>query len=276
MRADDRIKDLNKQLDEDEAKLPDLKKKMEDAQKPLIGPPPMSPDDAQYADLKLKADAATHAYEDAMDRIHKIKDEDLPEAALQKDKQQLKAQEPMKGGGSLGGGQYSAAEQLGAGFLSGLFSDLGMGNVLGGKTPDKWAIVQLLGGLAGYGVGLGNAFLGGGGAAGGAGTGVGGGLAAGAGHALGLPNLPSIAKMAPFAAGPGQQHITGASPGPLPQGHGGGDDSQAFANLAGFNIDMSTHVHDNNFRDQGELMKGINDGRNSRIGAQTTIATANI
>jgi hypothetical protein len=46
------------------------------------------------------------------------------------------------------------AEDFGRGFLGGVASDLGFGNVFGGKTPDKWGIVQLLGHLGGFGMGL--------------------------------------------------------------------------------------------------------------------------
>jgi hypothetical protein len=44
--------------------------------------------------------------------------------------------------------------------FKGIFSDLGLGNVLGGKSPLDWGITKILGGLAGWGIGESNAWSG--------------------------------------------------------------------------------------------------------------------
>lgn len=65
------------------------------------------------------------------------------------------------GGGSGGSGQgktQSQAEQFGSGLLSGAMSDLGFGNVLGGKSPLDWPLVKMFTGLASAGLSAGNAW----------------------------------------------------------------------------------------------------------------------
>jgi TP901 family phage tail tape measure protein len=63
-------------------------------------------------------------------------------------------------GGSSGGDSSteSQAQQFGQNFLSGALSDLGFGNVLGGKSPLDWGIVKLATGLAGWGINMANAW----------------------------------------------------------------------------------------------------------------------
>lgn len=60
-------------------------------------------------------------------------------------------------GGSSGGGKtQSQAEQFGSGLLSGAMSDLGFGNIFGGKSPLEWPLVKMFTGLAGVGLAAGN------------------------------------------------------------------------------------------------------------------------
>jgi hypothetical protein len=250
--ANRRIKDMQQTLDLDEARLPELKQKLEAANARMSG---ILPSDPEYASLHAAQVEAQVAYDRLNGEIDDLQKSKIPGAERKLTEAQMKAQEPLKGGGSTGGGQYSAAEQLGAGFLSGLASDLGMGNVLGGKTPDQWGIVKLLGGLAGYGVGLGNSMLGVEGANNVFGTsGAGPGLAAGL---PGIPGLPSIAKLAaPFVLGPGgaAQHpgAVGPQPGPGSLPHGG--------NV----IDSSINLTGNNFRDIHDVVRTVSNIQNSR------------
>lgn len=61
-------------------------------------------------------------------------------------------------GGSGGSSTQSLAQQFGQGMLSGALSDLGFGNVLGGKSPLDWGIVKLATGLASWGLNMANSW----------------------------------------------------------------------------------------------------------------------
>lgn len=88
------------------------------------------------------------------------------------------AQEPEETGGGTPGGRGSRSgsgraggddkhdgsyeggsgrgEQSGSGFVSGIMSDLGFGNVFGGKSPLEWPLVKMFTGLASAGLSAGN------------------------------------------------------------------------------------------------------------------------
>jgi hypothetical protein len=257
--ANNELKNLQRELDEANASLPVLKQKLDEANA-RVGI--VDKNDPTYPKLHETQVLAQNAVDRLQDRIDEITNQKIPKEQRARDEAGMKAQEPLKGG-SFGTGQYNAAEQLGAGFLSGIFSDLGMGNVLGGKTPDQWGIVKLLGGLAGYGVGLGNSMLGMSNAGNVLGnTGVGPGLAAGL---PGIPGMPSIAKLAaPFMAGPGQ-HLPG--PGVVAPGdalHSGGMAPFTPQGQPGSVINAPINVYGNNFRDQKELVQNVSAIQNSR------------
>jgi TP901 family phage tail tape measure protein len=123
----------------------------------------------------------------------------------------------------------SQSEQFGSGFLKGAFSDLGFGNVLGGKSPLDWGIVKLLGVLAGWGIGEANGLadnaMGGGASAlggplgGGAGGGMLSGLLQGA-TGLKIPGLGVPLSPSPVSASMANPNgsirglANGAAPGP--------------------------------------------------------------
>lgn len=75
--------------------------------------------------------------------------------AVDQEKLQLDQEKPLKGSNK---GLETDAQQFGSGFLKGIFSDLGFGNVMGGKSPLDWGITKLLGGLAGWGIGEANSW----------------------------------------------------------------------------------------------------------------------
>lgn len=113
----------------------------------------MTPQDPRRKDVESQAEMDKVTDDDVAKakRAHDkaIADEPIIEDKLQLllDKQALP--EKQKTGGDSKGGTEGAADELGKGFLGGIASDLGMGNVLGGKSPDKWAAVQIAGGLFG-------------------------------------------------------------------------------------------------------------------------------
>jgi hypothetical protein len=76
--------------------------------------------------------------------------------SVDKEKLALDQEKPL--GKSGNSSMETNAQQFGSGFLKGIFSDLGFGNVLGGKSPLDWGITKLLGGLAGWGIGEANVF----------------------------------------------------------------------------------------------------------------------
>lgn len=76
----------------------------------------------------------------------------------QQDSARAHADQGMFGasGGKGGSDTQNLAQQFGQGMLSGAMSDLGFGNVLGGKSPLDWGIVKLATGLAGWGLNMAN------------------------------------------------------------------------------------------------------------------------
>jgi hypothetical protein len=192
--ADDAVEDATAAIKDWTARLGEDNQTMQDASKAMDGLIPGSLD--YQTSLKALNEATRHVETDKRE-LHKA-NERLDDAHDAQRTAGDAQREPIRGKGSRAGqgGPYNAAEQLGAGLLSGIASDLGMGNVLGGKSPDQWGIVQLLGHLAGWGIGTANSMLGGGGALGGA--------AQGLSNSVGIPGLPSIVKsLAPSILGGG-------------------------------------------------------------------------
>lgn len=222
--AHDAIEDARVGLEEATQRARDAKENYDNAQKAYdLKFPPGSPESDPVALAALNrlrlakesADIAVTRQEQAGRRAG----EDLQMA-------EMKSDDPLTGGSgsSRGATGYGAAQALGQGLLSGVASDLGLGNIFGGKPPTEWGITKLLGGIAGWGIGTLNAFgdamygKGDTGAAAQANP-LGQGLGHGLGSALGLGNVKGLPKIAgpanPAAAPPG------ASPnnyGPPPNG----------------------------------------------------------
>lgn len=148
--ADQRIEDLKEQAAEQSRKLAEDSRKLAGA-----GPGDRIKIQADIDKDNKELDQTIREYTKAL-QTQKRANEDLTDA---QQKQYDESQKPAKGERGEGYGKtYSQAEQFGAGLLSGIMSDLGMGNVFGGKPPTEWGITKLLGGLAGWGLGTANAW----------------------------------------------------------------------------------------------------------------------
>jgi len=165
-------------------------------------------------------------------------DAELQKAHRERDEAQGKLNDAQRGdfhagtGGSGGrGGQGSTesqAQQFASGALTGLMSDLGFGNVLGGKSPLDWGIVKMATGLASMGIGMANAWTdskmaGGAPGAGGLAAGLGSGMSAlgGAPTGSGLSDVPSG---------------LGGTPDSAPNGGSGGGGGQGIGSALAANM----------------------------------------
>lgn len=155
-------------------------------------------------------------------------------------------------GGSGGGSSpfESQGQQLGQGLVNGVLQMFGLdGSVFGGKSPLDFGAVKLGGGLLNWGMGVAKqresyaATTGGGG--GGGGGGIGG--------ALGMIPSPGAAISAAAMPAGGSRGIGAAI----------GDDGRSGAKS--IHYDLSTHVSDNNFRDQNAMVQKVQENQNSRF-----------
>jgi hypothetical protein len=97
--------------------------------------------------------------QDKIDAAKQKVQQDQQSLSVDQERQQMDQGKPQgREGESRRSGLESDSEQFGSGFLKGLGSDMGFGNVLGGKSPLDWGITKLIGGLAGWGIGEANAW----------------------------------------------------------------------------------------------------------------------
>lgn len=139
----------------------------------------------------------------------------LDQYGLQVDQERMQVDQE-KGGKGDKGSTESLTEQFTGGALKGIMGDLGLGGILGGKSPLDWGIVKLATGLAGWGLNMANGWADKQGAAMGL-PGFGGGGAGSSGGAGG-PGLPGF-------GGAGGGAALGLLKGlglPVPKGAGGG------------------------------------------------------
>ena len=116
----------------------------------------MTRDNAKIADLQQRL-------QDAKDDLTRLKTRDLPEAQQDLDMAQRHQAEAANKPPEhfRRSGEDSAARGFGSSFLGGLGQSLGFGDLFG-KAPWDFGLVKLLGGFAQYGMGLAEAFQGGG------------------------------------------------------------------------------------------------------------------
>lgn len=204
-RAHDRITNVNREIQDKTDEITRLQKQLDTLNS--------EPDLQRNAD-QAKIDSTKRQLQRAKEDLDKLKNQDLREANEDLDDANRKANEPgragRRGGRGREDGSYDAAQELGRGLLSGIFEELGIPNVFGGKSPLDWGSMKLGMGLLNWGMGTLNAM----------GSGSGGGNPLGA---LALPSSggqfpispSSLSLVPPTATGlgaPGSPH--GKLPGP--------------------------------------------------------------
>lgn len=205
--AQDSLEDATDSLAQARKRVTDAEKKRDDAAAAVDKD--LAPDNA----IRVQQEAAlAKATEDLTEERHA---EQRAEHGVTRATHSLNeaAQKEADGGsGGGGGGKKDAnAEGLGKGLLSGMFEEMGFGDIFG-KAPSQWGITKLLGGAAQWGLGVLNSMSGkgeeGGGAAGGEGApGVGPAQESGVGPAQEVSPFGSTRGNLP---GPGQSHDGGS------------------------------------------------------------------
>ena len=232
--------------------------------------------DARVKDLEerqseLKSDAAQSERDKLRDDLNFAKeDADKARQALAEAQQGdfHRAGRGREGEREGGDKTESQAQELGSGLLKGALSDLGFGNVLGGKSPLDWGIVKLLGGLAGWGIGEANSWADsqmGGGQAGDQGGASGGGSPFGGLLTGALDAIPGVKGLMPrtgnVALAPSP--VSGVPTPSVSSGQGGGPAPGPVT------YDNRIQVQGNTVADPGQFLPAIQEAQNARAGGSS-------